>query len=160
MADIILLEIKDIKGNSEVSDFADKITITSFSHSLSLPMQPDRTNRERTAGKPVFSDINLSKMTDMATPALYNACASGKKLGEAKIHIGRNMDGKYMPVLTYTLGDAMISTISTSGGGGIPSDSLTINFTSIKTTFTQQNKDATKKGEAPFGWDLAKNIAA
>ena len=35
-----------------------------------------------------------------------------------------------------------------------------LNFTGIKTYFTQQNADSTKKGTADFGWNLETNAAA
>ena len=159
MADVLLLEITGITGNSDLKSHTDQIILLSYSHGVSLPMQHDRANKERTAGRPVFSEMSFSKMTSLATPLLYAACAAGKKLGEAKIHYGRNEDGKFMSVMEMVLGDAMISSINTSGGGGIPSDSFSINYTWITTAFTQQNKDSTKKGDAPFGWDLALNIA-
>ena len=84
----------------------------------------------------------------------------GKKLGDATIHIGRNEGGAFMSLMKYVLTNAMISNINTSGGGGVPSDSFAVNFTKIKSEFTQQNADSTKKGTASFGWDLATNKAA
>jgi type VI secretion system secreted protein Hcp len=159
MADVLLLEITGIKGNSDLKSHTDQIILLSYSHGVSLPMQHDRANKERTAGRPVFSEMSFSTMSSLATPLIYAACAQGKKLGTAKVHYGRNEDGKFMSVMEIELGDAMISSINTSGGGGIPSDSFSINYTWITTAFTQQNKDSTKKGDAPFGWDLALNIA-
>lgn len=158
--DVIILDIKDIKGNCTIDGYADKIIVNSFSHSVMLPMSGDAANTERTAGKPAFSEVNFSKMTDQSTPALYAACTEGKKLGDATIHIGRNEGGKYMSLMKYVLSNAMVSNINTSGGGGMPSDSFSLNFTKITSEFTQQNADSTKKGTATFGWDLATNKAA
>ncbi|MFM2065535.1 MAG: hypothetical protein RLZZ584_444 [Pseudomonadota bacterium] len=158
--DIIILEIKDIKGNCQVDKYADQVILHSFSHGVSLPLQSDAANTERTAGRPVFSEMSFSKMSDVATPALYAACAQGKKLGDAKLHVGRVENGVFMSVMEYVLTNAMISSISTGGGGGIPSDSFSLNYTQIKMDFTQQNPDSTKKGTANFGWNLATNKAA
>lgn len=158
--DVIILEIKDIKGNCQIDNHVDHIILHSFSHSVALPMQMDTSNTERTAGRPMFSEMSFSKMTDVATPALYNACVQGKKLDDAKIYIGRNEAGVYMPLMEYVLSNAMVSNISTSGGGGVPSDSFSLNFTKITSVFTQQKSDSTKKGVASFGWDLETNKAA
>lgn len=158
--DIIILEIASIKGNCIVEGFAGQTIIQSFSHSASLPMQMDRANVERTAGRPNFSEMSFSKMSDIATPALYAACVAGTKLGVAKIHIGRTEGSKFMPLIQYVLSDAMVSNISTSGGGGQPSDSFSLNYTIITQVYSQQTQDAAKKGSAGFGWDLVKNIAA
>jgi type VI secretion system secreted protein Hcp len=154
MSDIIILEIKDIKGNCTVDKYLGQIIVNSFNHSVSIPLQGDVANTERTAGRPHFSEMSFSKMSDISTPAIYTACSQGKKLGDAKIHIGRIENGVYMSVMEYVLTNAMVSSISTGGGGGIPSDSLSLNFTKIKMDFTQQNSDSTKKGNSSFGWDL------
>lgn len=158
--DVIILEIKDIKGNCQIDKYAGQVIVHSFSHSVTLPMQMDTSNTERTAGRPAFSEMSFAKMTDIATPALYAACAQGKKLGDAKIHIGRNENGVFMSLMEYVLTNAMVSSISTGGGGGVPSDSFSLNFTKITSEFTQQNSDSTKKGVANFGWDLETNKAA
>lgn len=160
MTDVIMLKIKDIKGNCTIDGHTNEIILNSYGISVMLPMSGDPANTERTAGRPNFSEMNCSKMTDQSTPPLYAACAEGKKLGDAVIYIGRNENGKYMSLMTYTLTNAMISNINTSGGGGMPSDSFSINYTKIKYEFTQQNPDSTKKGTADFGWDLETNKAA
>lgn len=158
--DVIILEIKDVKGNCQIDKYQGQIILQSFSHGVSLPLQMDTSNTERTAGRPNFTEMTFTKMSDMATPVLYAACVQGKKLGDAKIHIGRNENGVFMSVIEYVLTSAMVSNISTSGGGGIPMDSFSLNFTKITQDFTQQKSDSTKQGTANFGWDLETNKAA
>jgi type VI secretion system secreted protein Hcp len=85
---------------------------------------------------------------------------AGTKLGEVKIHVGRTEGSKFMSLFAYVLSDAMVSNFATSGGGGQPSDSFSLNYTTITQVYTQQNKDSTKKGSAGFGWDLVNNKAA
>lgn len=158
--DVIILEIKNVNGNCQIDKYAGQIIIQSYSHGVSLPMQHDHANTERTAGRPQFTEMNFSKMTDMSTPVLYAACVQGRKLGDAKIHIGRNENGVFMSLMEYVLTNAMVSSITTSGGGGVPVDTFTLNFTKIVSDFTQQNADSTKKGVTNFGWDLQTNKAA
>ncbi|MGG1947618.1 type VI secretion system tube protein Hcp [Trinickia sp. NRRL B-1857] len=158
--DTVILQFKDIKGNSMIDGYADGIILYSFSHSVSMPMNSDTSNTERTMGRPSFSEFSVTKATDQATPALYAACAAGTKLGDATISIGRNEGGKFMLLMKYVLTNAMISHISTGGGSSEMSDSVTIHFTQITSQYTQQSTDSTKKGNASFGWDLAANKAA
>ncbi len=157
--DTILLSIDSISGNSTLEGYEGKVIVESFSHGMSLPMGMDIANTERTLGRPSFSEISISKMTDVSTPAFFAACAAGTKLGDATLSTGRTQDGKFMLLVKYVLKNAMISTISTSGGGGGAMDSLSINYTAITTEFTQQNDDSTKKGTSTFGWSLAENKA-
>ncbi|MGV2904809.1 Hcp family type VI secretion system effector [Achromobacter sp. AGC25] len=154
--DTILLQINNIKGNSTVDGYADAIILDSVSHSVSLPMAMDMANTERALGRPNFSELSVSKATDQSTPALYNACASGSKLGDATISIGRNESGKFLLLVKYVLGNAMISNVSTglSSGG---SDSVALCFSTISMEYTQQAAAGNKAGTASFGWDLATN---
>ena len=155
MSDVLILDLGDgVKGNCAIDGYASKIVVNSFSHGVSIPMQGDASNTERTAGRPSFTEISFSKMSDLSTTELYKACTQGSKLGAAKLHVGRVENGKYMPFFTYQMDNAMISQISTSGGGGIPSDSFTINFTKIKCDFTQQQSDSTPKGTGTWNWNL------
>ncbi|MBB5417383.1 type VI secretion system secreted protein Hcp [Paraburkholderia atlantica] len=154
--DTVLLQIKDIKGNSTLEGATEHIVLYSYSLGVTMQMNNDVGRTERTLGRPNFMEFNVNKATDQSTPALYAACAGGTKLGEAKISIGRNENSKFMPLIEYTLSDAMISAITTSGSGE-SQDNVTINFSKITTTYTQQNVDSTKKGTASFGWDLAAN---
>lgn len=158
--DTIILSIDSISGNSTLKEFAGKIIVDSFMHSVSLPMNMDVGNTERTMGRPMFSEMSLSKMTDVSTPALYTACAAGTKLGDATLSIGRNEGGKFMLLVKYVLGNAMISNITTSGGGGGATDNFTINYTKITSEYSQQNPDASKKGSSTFGWDMTSNTAS
>ncbi|MFY7914941.1 MAG: Hcp family type VI secretion system effector [Rubrivivax sp.] len=154
MSDVIILEIPDIKGNCQINGHKDKILIDSYSHGVNLPMQGDVANTERTAGRPTFTEMSLRKMSDLSTTELYKHCTQGKKASVAKLFVGRVEDGNFMNFFTYEMKNAMISTISTSGGGGIPSDSFSLNFTALQCEFTQQNADASQKGTSTWNWDL------
>jgi len=156
MSDVLILDLgSTIKGNCTIDGFADKIVVLSYSHSVSIPMQMDAGNTERTAGRPVVSEMTFSKMSDLATTELYKACSQGSKIGQAKLSVGRVEGGKYMSFFEYKLDNAMVASISTSGGGGIPSDSFSLNFTKITCDFTQQQSDSTKKGTGTWNWNMA-----
>lgn len=161
MSDVLILDLgKTISGNSTITGYADKIIVSSFSHSAYLPMGSDAGNTERTLGRPVLSEMSFSKSSDLATTELFKACTRGTKLGDATLSIGRIENGVYMNFMTYVMSNAMISQMSCSGGGGIPNDSFSINFTAIKADYTQQNADSTAKGVGTWNWDLATMKAA
>lgn len=157
--DTIILSIDTIKGNSALAGFENKIIIESFSHGVTLPMNRDAGNTERTLGRPDFSQMSLTKITDISTPSLYAACAGGTKLGEVTVEISRNQEGKPMSLVKFTMANAMISSIHTNGTGGGSADALTLSFTKLTSVFTQQKSDAFPKGSAQFGWDLSTNKA-
>jgi len=93
MSDVLILDLgSTIKGNCQITGYADKIIVLSYSHSVSIPMQGDVANTERTAGRPVFSEMSLQKMSDLATTEMFKACSQGTKLGKAKLFVGRVAD--------------------------------------------------------------------
>jgi type VI secretion system secreted protein Hcp len=155
MSDVLILNLGDIKGNCTIDKFADQLIVSSFSHSAYLPMGSDAGNTERTLGRPVLSEMSFSKPSDLATTALFKACTQGTKIGPATLSIGRVENGVYMDFMTYVMDNAMISQMSCSGGGGIPNDSFSVNFTKITATFTQQQADSTAKGKGTWTWDLS-----
>ncbi len=155
MSDVLILDLgTTIKGNCQITGYIDKIIVLSYSHSASIPLQMDSSNTERTSGRPVFSEISFSKMSDLSTTEMYKACTQGSKIGTATLHVGRVENGKYMSFFKYEMTNAMISNISTSGGGGIPSDSFSISFTKIKCDYTQQQSDSSAKGTGTWNWNL------
>jgi type VI secretion system secreted protein Hcp len=154
MSDVLILDLGAIKGNCTIEKFPDQLIVSSFSHSAYLPMASDAGNTERTLGRPVLSEMSFSKPSDLATTSLFKACTQGTKIGPAKLNIGRVENGVYMNFLTYVMDNAMISQMSCSGGGGIPNDSFSINFTKITSEFTQQQADSTSKGVNTWTWDL------
>lgn len=155
MSDVLILDLgKDIKGNCTITGYIDKIIVSSFSHNAYLPMGSDAGNTERTMGRPVLSEMSFSKSSDLSTTDLFSACVKGVKIGPATLNIGRVENGVYMNFMTYVMDNAMISQMSCSGGGGVPNDSFSINFTKIKADFTQQKTDSTAKGKGTWNWNL------
>lgn len=155
MSDVLILDLGDtIKGNCTITGYPDKIIVNSFSHNAYLPMASDAGNTERTLGRAVLSEMSFSKSSDLATTEMFKACTQGSKIGPAKLNIGRVENGVYMNFMTYVMDNAMISQMSCSGGGGIPNDSFSINFTKIKADFTQQKTDSSAKGTGTWNWNL------
>ncbi len=158
---MIYLKIASIKGNCTEDGYKDQIMIDSFSHGLSNPLTAAIGNTDRSSDGPHFTNMSFSKVMDTSSPGLWQACAGNRKLGEATVSVTRIQQDKQMNTVVYVLGDAMIEDISTSGSSGndLPQESFTINFTTITSQVTTQVADSTKKGVAPFGWDLKENKA-
>ncbi|AGI24846.1 Hcp family type VI secretion system effector [Pseudomonas sp. MT3] len=163
--DAILLDLgDDIKGDSLLAGFEDKIEIMSYSHNVAMQVTNDVSNSERTSGKPHIGEFTLTKFVDTSTPTLNEYCCSGKAIPTAILTIGRNAaegDGKVMPFITYTLNNVVLSNVSVSGGaGGKPVETLSLNFTKIKWELTAQKDDGSKEGTAASTWDMAANKLA
>ncbi len=160
--DAIILDFgSDIKGDSLLVGYENKIEIMSYSHNVAMQVTNDVSNSERTSGKPHVGEFTLTKFIDTSTPTLNEYCCAGKPIAEATITIGRNAaegNGQIMPFIVYTLNNVVLSNVSVSGGaGGKPVETLSLNFTKIKWELTAQKDDGTKEGTAASTWDLAAN---
>jgi type VI secretion system secreted protein Hcp len=155
---MIYLKIDSIKGNCTDEGYKEQIMVDSFSHSVGQALASASKNSDRTSGGPHFSEMSFSKVMDSSSPLLYAACAGAKPLKTIIVSVTRNENDKPMETVVYKLGESMVSSISTQGAtDGMPHESFSINFTTITSQVTQQNTDSTKKGVAPFGWDLKKD---
>ncbi len=159
--DAILLDIPDIKGESNIKGYEDKIQVLSFSHSVAMQVTGDVSNTERTSGRPNHQDLTITKYVDLATCPLIAACNAGTNLKKVTLTVGRNDAGAVLPYLVYTLENTIVSSASlSSGGGDRPTETFTLNYTKISWAFTEQKGDMGKKGNNGAVWDLAKNEAA
>lgn len=155
MSDVLILDLGDsVTGNSKITGYEGKIIVLSYSHSASMPLQMDMGNTERTTGRPVLSEMSFSKMADLSTTEMYKACTQGIEFPTATLYVGRVDNGEYMDFMKYTMTNAMISSISTSGSGGLPTDSFTINFSKLQCDFTQQLTDTAPAGTGTWNWNL------
>nr|WP_298173493.1 Hcp family type VI secretion system effector [uncultured Pseudomonas sp.] len=160
--DAIILDLgADIKGDSLLEGYTDKIELMSYSHNVSMQVTNDVSNSERTSGRPNIGEFTVTKFIDTSTPTLNEYCCAGKPIAEVKITIGRNAaegSGQILPFIVYTLTNVVFSNLSISGGtGGKPVETLSMNFTKIKWELTAQKDDGTKEGTAASTWDLAAN---
>lgn len=163
--DAILLDLgDDIKGDSLLAGYENKIEIMSYSHNVAMQVTNDVSNSERTSGKPHVGEFTLTKFVDTSTPTLNEYCCAGKAIPTATVTVGRNAaegDGKIMPFIVYTLSNVVLSNVSVSGGaGGKPVETLSLNFTKIKWELTAQKDDGSKEGTAASTWDMATNKLA
>ena len=153
---IYLKFAQELIGNCTEKGYEKQLIIDSFSHSLVNPLTRKIGNSDRTSDGPQFSQMSFSKVMDISTPLLYQACANNRILGSATISVTRVEGATQMLTIQYVLGDAMIESISTSGSAGsdLPYDNFTINFSSITSEYTKQKPDSSKEGVAPFSWNL------
>ncbi|MFA7431265.1 MAG: type VI secretion system tube protein Hcp [Rhodospirillaceae bacterium] len=161
--DYIILDLgDDVKGESTLDGVTDKIVCLSYSHGVSQPLSWDVGNAKRTTGRPQHQDMVISKLYDKATPALNYNCCIGKAFATAKLTIYQMDEGDKKPkkYIEYEMTDAIISSISVGGGGGQPSETLSLNYSKIKWWYTAQDDSASQKGNLAYEYDLTLGKAA
>lgn len=153
----IMMQIKDIKGRSQIDNYKEWIEIGSFSFGVGRSV---RGVSDREASTPSVSAVTVHKIMDETSPQLFTLATSGNakdKTKEVKIHLCRTADKGYQSYMEYTLSDVLISSMSTSASAGQsePSESLTLNFTKIEMTFKPSGKDAVSTNPVAAKYDLS-----
>jgi len=153
----MLMEIKGIKGGSLLEGAKDLVECFSFNHSVSMETTSDTSNGERTTGRAEHGDMVITKFVDQSTPLLNEKMCAGKPIGTVKFKIGRSDNNKFLPIMDYVLDDVVISNVSVGGGGGKPTETVTLNYSKIQWTFTGQKEGGGKEGVVSAKHDLKKN---
>ena len=109
-------------------------------------------------GKASFTDLSVTKVTDLATPALLQATASGKHIARATLTV-RSPGAEQREPLRIALFDARVTSCSTgaSDDGVQPRDAVTLSFGRIQLSYTTELPDGGDGPVATFGWDLGRN---
>jgi type VI secretion system secreted protein Hcp len=156
---MILLKFStQIKGTSTVSGHTDWITIDSLQMGVGRAISVSGGGSDRDTSNPSFSEISLSKATDIASADLFMQAVCGKSLGKAEIHFIQTggSDKKQQVFLTIELEGPIISSYSASSSGERPSETFSINFTKISYKYDSFTGDSVVTG-TPKKWDLETN---
>ena len=158
MAGDMFLMLDGIKGESADDKHKGEIDIESFSWGLSQSGSGNRGTGLGT-GKVDIADISIMKKVDKASPTLMLACANGKHIAKGKLTV-RKAGENPLEYLTVDLESVLVSSyqVSGSGGGEVPSESISLNFVKVKTEYWTQSEKGAKGENANFSWDVAKNI--
>ena len=132
------LQFGDIKGESTDKAHKDWIEISSFQWGTTRGMTgPTRGVASRESSAPSVGEIVVTKRTDVASPKLSQACATGKHYPKVVIAVRR--PGGTFDFLTMTLRNLVVSSFHASSGGDNPTESVTLNFTKIEWTYAPQH---------------------
>jgi type VI secretion system secreted protein Hcp len=155
---ILLKFATQIKGTSTVSGHTDWITIDAVQMGVGRAISVSGGGKDRDTSNPSFSEITLTKATDIASADLFMQAVCGKSLGKAEIHFLQTggSDKKQQVFLTLELESAIISSYSASSGGERPTETFSINFTKISYKYDSFSGDTVTTG-TPKKWDLEAN---
>jgi type VI secretion system secreted protein Hcp len=158
MAGDMFLMLDGIKGESADDKHKGEIDIESFSWGLAQSGSGNRGGGSGT-GKVDIADITIQKQVDKASPTLMLACANGKHIAKGKLTL-RKAGENPLEYLTVDLESILVSSYQVSGsnGGGVPSESISLNFVKVKSEYWTQSDKGAKGENANFSWDVAKNV--
>lgn len=160
MAADVFLKLTGIQGDSTDSKHANEIEVVSFSSGVAMALGPRSFSGSAPNERASFSDLNITKVVDSASPFLFKAVCTGQHIAEAVLSVNR-ADGKGGKVeyLKYTLTDVVMANYQASGsdGSGLPVESFALNYAKIQIAFTPTDATGAGKGAKLAGWDVALN---
>ncbi|HWX40973.1 MAG TPA: type VI secretion system tube protein Hcp [Blastocatellia bacterium] len=131
----------DCKGESKLDGFTDKIDIYSFSWGLSNAAA-GHTGGGSAAGLANVNDLTLTKYTDLSTNVLIQYAYNGKHIDNGTLHVFKAGGDQKVEYLKYEMDEVYVTNFSqsdSSGGGDIATESVTLNFSKVKLTYTLQS---------------------
>jgi type VI secretion system secreted protein Hcp len=158
----IFLQLDGTPGEATASGFEDQIVVTSFSHGVSTTVTTNPTGGPG-ASEPTFTDLTISKSLDKASPLLYLNCAQGKVIKTATLTLCQQDEDKTTVFYTIKLGQVLVTSVRSSGNSGgdsRPTETITLNFSTIDCKYVPQNSDGTAGTPVEFKWNLTTNKAA
>jgi type VI secretion system secreted protein Hcp len=160
MAADVFLKLAGIPGDSTDAKHKNEIEVLSFSSGVSMPLGPRSFSGSAPNERASLSDLNVTKLVDSSSTALFKAVCTGQHIGEAVLSINR-ADGKAGKVeyMQYKLSDVVISSYQASGaeGSGLPVESFSLNYAKIQISFTPTDATGAGKGAKMAGWNVEKH---
>jgi type VI secretion system secreted protein Hcp len=158
MADLLILDLAAINGESILEGYKDKIELLSFSHNVSQRIIAEPSNTKRTSGRPTHGNLSVTKKFDLASCKLIDYCNQAKLIPTLKLTVAQENAGVIQVYLTYDCTDVLVSSISHSGGGGVPTESIQLDYAKITWTYTKQATGVSPAGNDSCIWDLTTNM--
>jgi type VI secretion system secreted protein Hcp len=156
MATDIFAKIGSIKGESTDAKHKDEIEVLSFSWGVSAAAPP-ASGGGGGAGKATFQDLLIEHGIDRASPALFQACATGQHIRDATITHRRAGKGQ-QEFLIVKLSDVTVSSVNHSGTEQTPyTETVTLKFAKVDFAYRPQRPDGSLDAGLHFKFDLKAN---
>jgi type VI secretion system Hcp family effector len=153
----MFLKIDGIKGECTLEKFKDQIEIYSFSLGFSQPTSALRSSEGGgTVARPYCADISFSKRYDVSSPAICQALWAGKTIKDVVLTLCRSDDKSSMiEYMKITMDNVVISNYNISGGGDLPGETFSMNYSKIAFDYKQQKQEGGTGGNAASSYDLS-----
>lgn len=160
MATDVFLKIDTIPGESTDSKHAGEIDVLSWSWGASQS-GTFATGGGGGAGKVNMQDFSFTQTMQKSSNELMLACAEGRHIPKA-ILTARKAGTGQQEYMKITFSDLLVSSYQTggSGEGGVPMESISLNYAKIQFEYAVQKADGQMEGFVSKGYDLKKNEKA
>jgi type VI secretion system secreted protein Hcp len=147
----IFLKLGDIKGESTDDQHKDWIALVSYSSGVSQASVAVGNGAARAVATAHCAPFNAHKLFDQASPTLLAAAMTGQHFPNAEVDFVRADDSREV-FIKLELNDVVVSSAEQSGsvgGDSAPTESISLNFGSVKVTYQQQNAGSPNADGSP-----------
>jgi type VI secretion system secreted protein Hcp len=148
------LKIDGIQGESKADKHKNEIDIESFSWGASQS-GTFAVGGGGGAGKVSMQDFHFTMPVNKASPALFLACAQGDHIKNATLTC-RKAGKEQQEFMKVTMSDILVSSFQTGGSGGgiVPTESISLNFAKIEVEYKEQDATGKLMGSTKKWFDL------
>ena len=155
----VYLKLDGIKGESTSAQHPDEVVVESWTWGVEADPAPSGGAGGAAAGKPGFSDLTFSHRVDRASPELWKACATGKRIREAILSVNRGAAAaqdyiiiklKDVIVTSAAMADASADALS-------PIETVSLAFGKLDYAYRPQNPNGSLGTAVSFKYDVPTN---
>jgi type VI secretion system secreted protein Hcp len=158
MGSTVFLALEGVDGESADDRHRGEIELETWAFGVSSSGTAHRGGGGAGVAKAQVSDLSVTKSVDLATPALLEAVASGRRLLRATLTARRTADGQH-DYLVIVMAPVLVSScqLADDGDGAGPRETVHLSFGTVQLTYTSQGADGGAGPSSTFGWDVTKN---
>lgn len=155
MAFDAFLKLDGVEGESTRKGFEKQIELQSFSFGATNASSIGSGGGAAT-GKATLSSFSFSKETDATSPALFQACCSGKHFPKAKVVFHKSGGDQAIDYLVYEFEQCFIEAINWGGSSGseLPHENVSLAFGKVTITYVIQATAGSKATPIVGSWDV------
>ena len=157
------LKLGDIKGESQDDKHRDEMQVESWSFGLSQAGSFGAGSGGG-SGKVSFEEINFMMRSNVATPRVFVASATGEHIEKAVLTC-RKSGGKLEDFFVITMSDVVVSRLRINGPDGNPEsrdiqpyDQFSLSFARIELAYKGQDSKGSLGAAVKGGYDLQRNV--
>jgi type VI secretion system secreted protein Hcp len=157
----IYMKYASINGSSTAQSHEQWITCDSVQWGGGRAIgTPTGSAKNREASMVSISEVVITKNQDNASPELLKRSYVGTDGEDVTIHLTTTSNEGVNTIMELKLTNTLVSGFSVSSGGDRPTESVSLNFTKIESTFHNQAVESTE-ADTPFTvtYDLATAVA-
>ena len=124
----VFLDIPNIPGESQFSDFLDTIEVDSWSQTVA-----------NVGGPPVVMPLRFEHRIDLATPRLMEAALLNTNLGDVVLSVVRTNGAVLQTYIEITLSDTRVAAVeATNAVDGLPTEQVTLTCSTFMLSYRAQ----------------------